>query len=152
MIKTRQQGVTLIEVLVTIALLGFGFLSLAMFQIGTIKALSGTNQHYLATALAVSVAESMRANSANATDYVRQSVRAFDKNCAIASECSTAENDLYRWRQSFTQHAVEGLDASIRIEQNSGTASISISWIEKVGFGLITDEENLQTYQVQVPL
>lgn len=148
----NQQGVTMIEVLVTIALMGFGFLSLAMFQMGNLKTLSGTNQHYLATALAVSVGESMRANSANSTEYIRSSILSFEKNCATASECTTAENDLYRWKQSFSQHAVEGLDAAIAIEQNTGTAFVTISWREKVGFGFVVDEEDVQTYQVQVPL
>lgn len=141
----------MMELLVTIMVMSFGFLSLASFQMGTLKHLAGSNQHYLATSLATSMGESMHANADDAGAYVTTSLAGFSKSCATSTDCTTAENDLYRWKNAFKKHAIQDLDASISI--NGLDATISITWKEKVTSGFInSDDSELQTYNLQVPL
>lgn len=147
----NQFGVSMIEVLITIVVMSFGFLSLAAFQMGTLKHLSGSNQHYLVTSLATSIGESVRANDAGVTEYHEQETNTFTKDCSVPANCTIAEQDLARWKNMLETHALQ--DGSARVEIDGNNARIAISWVEKSTSGLInTGGSEKQNYTLQVPL
>lgn len=147
----KQTGVSMIEVLITIVVMSFGFLSLAAFQMGTLKHLSGSNQHYLATSLATSIGESLRANDVAVGDYNDQVTKDFTKNCGTPANCTVAEQDLYRWKKMLEDNGLQEGSAQIAIDGNN--AHIAISWIEKSTSGLVNSiNSETQTYTLQVPL
>lgn len=141
----------MLEVLVTILVMSFGFLSLASFQMGTLKHLSGTNQHYLATVLASSMGESMNANPDEAGEYIISSLKDYSKDCTAPNGCSTAESDLMRWKAAFAKHTLQDLDAEISI--NGLDATIVIKWKEKATNNFLNENGSEdQSYSLQVPL
>lgn len=138
--NTRQQGVSMIEVLITIAVMSFGFLSLASFQLASLKHLSGSNQDYVATMLASSMGESIRANIENLDDYDDADTSGFSKDC-LADPCTLAENDIWIWQQALADHALPQAKGEVELTGNS--ANVSISWLS--GSDVIS-------YRLQVPL
>ena len=147
----NQSGVSMIEVLITIVVMSFGFLSLAAFQMGTLKHLSGSNQHYLVTSLATSMGESLRANDTGITEYHGVETKSFTKNCSTPSNCSIAEQDLARWKTILANHALQ--DGSAMVEIDGNNARIAISWVEKSTSALVNSANSeTQTYTLQVPL
>lgn len=142
----KQQGISMLEILITIVVISFGFLSLASFQMGTLSYLSGSNQHLMATAMASTMGESIRANRTNALSYHEKSTKNFATNCgATGATCSIAEYDVWLWKTAFEQHAMQNVDGVVEIDGND--AIITISWLEKSSRG--SDAVN-QSYVLQV--
>lgn len=138
----KQLGISMIEILVTIIVLSFGFLSLASFQLGTLNHLTTSNQHYIATLLGQSIGESIKANNVNAVDYDGLSTNEFNKDCSTQT-CSIAEWDFWLWQRSFKDHVLPNVEGIIGI--NGSIAIISIVWDAK-------DKDEQEEYEVQVPL
>lgn len=150
--RKHQQGVSMIEVLVTIGVMSFGFLSLASFQLGTLNHLSGSNQHYLATTFASSMGESIRANSENVNEYQNVQTDSFSKDCSSVT-CSIAEYDIWLWQQAIEEHGMPNAVGSIDINANS--ALITITWDEKASLekSRQTGDQLTETsFSLQVPL
>lgn len=167
----RQQGVSMIEILITIVVMSFGFLSLASFQMGTLSHLAGSQQHFLATSLASSIGETIRANvtTSNVNSYGKPdaeiSLKGFTTDCNDTGvTCSIVELDIFAWRNSLRQafnEDLQGVDATISIQGvTDGSAYspdlldayavITITWDEKAGKMISASQE--QRYQLRVPL
>lgn len=140
--RSAQQGVSMIEVLITIAVMSFGFLSLASFQLASLKHLSGSNQDYVATMLASSMGESIRANIDNLDDYDNADTSNFTKDCTdMANPCTLAESDVWIWKQALADHALPLARGEVELTGNS--ANVSIHWLSGT---------NELSYRLQVPL
>jgi|SRR5581483_2616758 type IV pilus assembly protein PilV len=140
---TLAAGFTLIETLVTLAVLSIGLLGLAMLQVQGMKF---THESYLrtqATMLAYDIIDRMRANKtgADAGNYGSQATPitaapSTAENCAdtsggCASTAALANYDLTRWYQlqGATLPPASTLSSISRIDATS-TYTITIWWRE----------------------
>jgi type IV pilus assembly protein PilV len=94
----RQRGSTLIEVLVTVVLLAFGLLGVAVFQsksqVGSVE----SYQRAQAVILLEDMSARLQANSANAADYVATDIGTGDTRPEDCSgEAAGAARDLCEW-------------------------------------------------------
>ncbi|MFT5643529.1 MAG: type IV pilus assembly protein PilV [Janthinobacterium sp.] len=121
----RQRGTTLLEVLITMIILAFGLLGIAVFQI---KAQAGASESYQ-RAQAIVLLENMHArikgNAQHASDYVLgQPVGSGDAaiaNCGVAAPDAAAPDaafDVCEWRQAL-QGAAE-LKAGVSVGAMQG--------------------------------
>ena len=158
----NQQGLTLIEVLVTVLILAIGMLGLAALQLNSLKVANDSDKRYLAALHTFDMAERMRANLGEA--------RLGDtyKDVANASTCSgtctsveVAEDDLAVWLAALAADLPNGSGAitwvnNMGVESGNlhGVYEMTVTWDEKDtydgdGDG-VTDETLPQTYKMKV--
>lgn len=128
-------GFSLLEVMVAVLVLSTAMLSLAFAQVVSMR---GSNSAYLrsqAVILAFDMAEKMRANRAQAANYV---IGLGDPTPALASPASIANADVVAWRNAVTA-ALPSARSSIAFAWDSvardrflgtGTATITIEWFD----------------------
>jgi type IV pilus assembly protein PilV len=97
--KTRQQGFSLIEVLVTIAILMIGLLGLAALQTNATVAEMEAYQRSQALVLVQDMADRISANKWNSDSYVRDNLGATIDTCA--SYTAIADKDLCEWNNKL---------------------------------------------------
>ncbi|MCD9086514.1 type IV pilus modification protein PilV [Stenotrophomonas sp. SY1] len=91
----RMRGVSLLEVLISVLILGIGLLGIAAMQALALRGGQSSLESSQAVMQTSSIAESMRANRANAAAY------AMGMTCAASGGGSLAENDLAAWLDSL---------------------------------------------------
>lgn len=121
----HARGVTLIEVLVTILIIGIGLLGLAGMQTVSMQYNHGSYQRTHANNMAYDIADRMRAN--------RQAARNGDYNIALDAEPpggggSVAASDLVEWRADIRSKLANGT-GSVAVN-GDGIATISIRWLD----------------------
>lgn len=91
----RMRGMSLIEVLVSVLILGVGLMGIAAMQALALRGGQGSLESSQAVMLSNGIIEAMRANRANAADYVYNGTTA----CATVpgAAASLASNDLNAW-------------------------------------------------------
>lgn len=98
--RTRQSGVSLIEVLVSVLLLTFGIVGMAGLQFNGTKFNHSAYLRSQGTSLAYDVADRMRANLAES--YLTEFADAFDAGvgpaCGAALGAATAARDVNQWK------------------------------------------------------
>lgn len=140
---SRHAGFSMIEVLVTLVVMSFGFLSLLSLQMATLNNLSVNNQNQVAMSIASGMGERLRANRASIAFYHDTETKAFTKNCAVAGACTIIEQDVWEFKQAIeSEGLLPAAEGTIQIVD--GLADITISWQEK-------DNETF-SYVMQVPL
>ncbi len=96
----RQAGATLVEVLVSVVVLGLGLIGVAGLQTAALSANQLAAQYTNASTVAQNLAERMRGNRqgviSNHYNLAPGTPSAPPKNCALAGETCTAE-ELARW-------------------------------------------------------
>lgn len=149
----KQQGISMIEVLVTIVVMSFGFLPLIAFQVGALKHLQGSNQHYVVTNLASSIAESVMANAKDAGSYNGAKISTIDESRDCSDNaCTIAEQDLIRWKSQLGEYNMQGLEGEIEVDGKIVTVDMSWyvkSFSQEGGAGRSLEK---QTYRMQVSL
>jgi type IV pilus assembly protein PilV len=105
--ENRQQGFTLLEVLIALLVLSIGLLGLAALQTTGLRSNEMANMRTTSTMLAYDISDRMRANPQGITDgdYVIDSapVTGTIPNCTSA-DCTTAELatfDLNQWKTAI---------------------------------------------------
>lgn len=94
----RQRGTTLIEVLVTVVLLAFGLLGVAVFQSKSQVGSMESYQRAQAVILLEDMSARMEANAANAAAYVANDIGTGDSRPAdCATVAAGAPRDLCEW-------------------------------------------------------
>lgn len=95
-LPSRMRGVSLIEVLVSVVILGIGLMGVAAMQSVALRG----GQSSLETSQAVmqtnAIAEAMRANRINAADYNTAGMV-----CAAGAAGTLAQNDMREWLQGM---------------------------------------------------
>lgn len=101
--RSVQQGVTLLEVLVTIVILSFGLLGLAGLQARAMTAEMESYQRGQAIVLLQDISDRITSNGANAASYVTASPEG--TGATDAADCSTlgsrAAIDLCEWSKAI---------------------------------------------------
>lgn len=126
----KQQGFSLLEVLIALVVFSIGLLGMAMMQQTSMQTLGGSGQLSDAVYLAEDMADRIRANRRHAvTAATYGSIgNAADADCS--SGCSAAQiaaKDLFDWNA-----AVASLpNGAATITQNSGSYHITVSWDER---------------------
>jgi len=125
----KQSGVSLIEGLVTIAILGFGLLGLAMMQAQAMKFNTDAQVRQQATLLAYDLMEKMRMNATGATVYTQTAnPDACDTSADLKSAVPAMERDC--WYVLLAEKLPSG---SATVSQtNPGLFEVNISWKERV--------------------
>lgn len=127
-----QKGVALLEVLIAMFVMAFGFLALLKLQMASLSNITTSNQRYVAASLAQAMGEKIRANVELADQYTGLETRTFTKNCSVANTCGAAhERDAYQWQQSLLS-ANSGLtNANGTVVHDGNEIRVRIEWEEK---------------------
>lgn len=123
-INNTQQGVSLIEVLITLLVLSVGLIGLAGLQMVSIQANKSAYYRSQATLLAYDMADRMRANQVQAnTDVYFLNYPASSTAHEVSG--NQANKDLSEWLNALAQTLPDGTAAISRDER---LLSISIRW------------------------
>lgn len=147
--RIHQQGVTMIEVLVTVLILAIGFLGLASLQSVGLNYNQGAYYRTQATLLAQDLEDRIRSNinektGVFATAMTTGSLAGPLPACTgSAASCTTAQMatfDLIDWCTRFTDCAaatpnpvLPSSNASLSFNAATGVYTVTINWTEKVG-------------------
>jgi type IV pilus assembly protein PilV len=103
----KQKGVSLVEILITIVILGIGFIGISGLQLAGLKYSYGAHTRTQASLLTNDILDRMRANRAralNTSDYLfdfTDSIPTITANCTT-SPCTTAQMASYDRAQWLT--------------------------------------------------
>jgi len=128
----KQQGFSLLEVLITLVILAIGLLGLAGLQATGLKNNLSAYHRTQATQLAYDIADRMRANISAIGSYATNDPSAASTNAAcleVGAACTPtvmASHDLKEWSQAITSELPFG---QATITPNiAGIHKISIQW------------------------
>jgi len=137
-IKCKQSGTSLIEVLVTLFVMAVGLLGLASMQMISTKNINNSQFRSLATDYAYDMAERMRANRAGveAGNYTNLSTSgATATTCNSCTISQIALLDQYEWSQAITQGVISGGlpsgSGAVSGSVATGRYDISLQWNEQ---------------------
>lgn len=120
----RSRGVTLIEMLVTILVIGIGLLGLAGLQTVSMQYNHGSYLRTHANNMAYDIADRMRAN--------REAAMNGDYDIGLADSApgggTVAADDLTEWRNAIQTVLPDGTGA-VTVD-NDGAATIRIRWLD----------------------
>lgn len=127
--RRLQQGVSLVEVLISVLLFSIGLLGLAAMQLNSMKANQTAAVRSHATFLAYEMADRMRAARGDAqAGFYNLSVTAA-LPCNPATEtCLPFQRDLAEWRNNLAKQLPDG---SGGVVQNGDLFTIIVQWNEE---------------------
>ena len=136
----KQNGFTIIEVLIAMVLLAVGVLGLGVLQMTAMQNTQGGYLRSQATILAYDVIDAMRANipSVNAGDYdiAFATATPVPADCyGIGADCNTGEiagADISRWRTVLQAYLPSGNGQVETVDAGGGTTevTVSIQWMD----------------------
>lgn len=128
--RTRQNGATLIEILVTLVVVSFGILGFSALLITGLSSNKVAMDRSHASILAYNILDSMRSNRALAVNK-----EVYDRTLGSPppSGTSLADTDVKRWLDEIKARLPSG-DGSIDVGA-SNQVTIVISWDENKGVG-----------------
>ncbi len=138
----KNNGFTLIEVLISMLVLAIGLLGLAALQMTTLRQNLSAYHRTQATQFAYNIADRMRANvdeaklGANSL-YVKKNPASASKQTVcitVASPCNPtqmAEQDLFEWYDRLSKVLPNGVGVIESIDSNQRLFKIKISWTDK---------------------
>lgn len=148
----RQNGFTLIEVLIAALVLAVGLLGLAGLQAISLKVSRGSYQRVQATNLAYEIADAMRANidwrttataatSAAAYEQTETGVTCVPHYTRVNSG-SIRNDDIAEWLNRIACLLPEGTGA-IKVEENTTITTIFVRWDESI---INSDEDEVTKF------
>lgn len=120
-LKNRQKGISLIEILVTIAVMAIGLLGIAGLIVTSAQNNQGAYYRTQATMLAHDVIERMRANKVAALQG--------QYNISVGGSAaggSLAASDVNAWKSALNMELPNG-DGSVTVDIN-GNVSVVVTW------------------------
>ena len=125
----RQNGATLIEVLIAVVVLSIGLLGLAGLQVTSVQSNHSAYQRSQATLLAYDLAERMRANRSAAlgNDYLVDFPTSASNHSVTGSQ---AAKDKAEWLNSLALKLPEGTG---KVEKNGTLVTIHVRWNDNRG-------------------
>lgn len=143
---SKQQGFTLIEVLIAVFILAVGLLGTASLTLNSLQSSQGAALRGQASSLAGDLSERLRANREfainNDTDYLlAANAGATNKpSCADNSNgCDTAEQaqrDLFEWRTSLTTNLPAG--TAVITKPSDRQYQLALTWNEAGNRGAVS--------------
>lgn len=139
----HQSGFTLLEVMITIVILGLGIMGLAALQFSSLRANNQSLEQSQATALAYELADIMRANAAraNAGDFDAGSFgpapaeAAVDCQTSVCTAQQLAAFELNQWYQRMVGTLPRGMFRVVRSASPCPATgcmhTVSIMWDEE---------------------
>ncbi|PPU76257.1 type IV pilus modification protein PilV [Xanthomonas cucurbitae] len=128
--RSRSQGFSLLEVLITIIVLAFGLLGFALLQTANVRFVQSANYRTQATNLAYDLLDQMRSNRFQSAWYTDAT---FSANTVTSTSCSrtlgnsvTIANNIARWKCQVVQALGEG--ASATVLNTNGQVTVGIAW------------------------
>lgn len=130
----KQQGLTMIEVLIAMVILAIGLLGMASMQVMSLQDTGNSSYRSIGIYLANDMADRIRANSVamTANNYNTISGASLTSSCLTASGCSTtamANHDKQEWLNNLSQSLPGGLGT---ISRSGDIFTVTVSWTEKV--------------------
>jgi len=139
----KQQGAGLIEVLVTVLILGTSLLALAALQS---KSLQYNHSAYLrsqANILAYDILDRVRINRANMSGY----------SLAMAADKPTgstvAQTDMSDWLTNI-ETMLPGADGSVQCVAASGLCTVTVQWAEQNSSGEQSEDQGSFIYTTRI--
>lgn len=115
-----QNGLSLIEVLISVFILAVGLLGLAAMQLQSLKYTQGSQWRSQANFLAYDIVERIRANRVNVGDY------AIAMSAGKPETRSTmAKNDLFLWLDQL-ETSIPGGDGSVSWDNGTRTLTVVV--------------------------
>lgn len=132
MTPLRQKGLSLIEVMITLAVFSFGLLALAALMASGLKYNTSALHRSYATSQAYDMADRMRANrlGLDAGYYNDLSESETDPDC-IESGCTPeqmAHYDTWQWNTDNARLLPEGAGTVSLKSSDSGIYTITVAW------------------------
>lgn len=129
LLPQRQQGATLIEVLIAVVVLSIGLLGLAGLQATSVKSNHSAYQRSQATLLAYDIADRMRANRTEAL------TSAYEVDFPSSSTSNTvsgtqAQKDIAEWLNNLARTLPDGTG---KIEKDDSLVIIHVRWNDNRG-------------------
>lgn len=124
---TRNRGMTMVEVLVTVVILSFGLLALAGLQVTALGGSKNASNRTVATMLGYEILDAMRANRGAALDGN------YDIGLTASPPTGTtlAAQDLARWRAEVQRRLPSGT-GSVQVGADN-VASVIVQWDDSRG-------------------
>lgn len=151
---TRQQGFTLIEILVSVLVMAIGLLGIAGMQTFGMRQVLNSHMLSVASSQANDMIERMQANGEEmskvkrsprqATAYDAITGSETDPGCISAKTCTSAQlaqYDAYVWASNNKKLLFDNGNSTVNssvTNNGDGTFTISISWVEQA----LSDEED----------
>jgi len=134
MTPLRQKGLSLIEVMITLAVFSFGLLALAALMASGLKYNTSALHRSYATSQAYDMADRMRANrlGLDAGYYNNLSESDTDPDC-IESGCTPeqmAHYDTWQWNTDNARLLPEGAGTVSLKSSDSGIYTITVAWYD----------------------
>lgn len=134
----KQQGFTLIEVLIAVVILAVGLLGMASLSLSSLQSSQGAALRSQASSLAGDLGERLRANRtfaiSNGTDYLlaidtaATSKPACIDNVAGCSTADQAKRDLFEWRSSLATNLPAG--TAVITKPSTRQYQLVLTWSE----------------------
>lgn len=129
----RQGGLTLIEVLVAVVVLGLGLLGLALLQTTTLRMIQSANQRTLATELAYDALDAVRAGGRPFISLYRVGMGGTASAGGCAMPASLTPNLVTAHWQCKVATALPGGQGAIALSTagtGTATVTITVAWID----------------------
>lgn len=123
----REQGFTLIEVLIAVVLLAIGLLSMAQMQANGLRSTHSAYLRSQATILTGDILDSMRANYGGTSGPVLNDAYTTAFTDGLTSGTSIAAQDLDQWKTNLDNLLPNGEG---RITRAGNTISVSVRWTD----------------------
>ncbi|MFA0810497.1 type IV pilus modification protein PilV [Microbulbifer epialgicus] len=128
----KQNGATLIEVLISVLVLAIGLLGLASTQMMSLKNGNGAHHRYMATLAAQEIIERIRANPdgfKSGKTYKNSDVTK-SQDCSVGcSPDELAKLDLYEWGQLLNSNLPGA--AGVAVIDSQRKTTVTITWTEQ---------------------
>jgi type IV pilus assembly protein PilV len=130
LLRSMQDGMTLIEALVALLVLSIGLLGVAGLQWQALRSNHGAHLRSQATILAHDIADRMRANRTDALDgaYVVDIGE-------VPGGATLADLDVVAWKQALAEilPAGDGRVEMVEVTPDQDVARITIQWTDRLG-------------------
>lgn len=139
----KQQGAGLIEVLVTVLILGTSLLALAALQS---KSLQYNHSAYLrsqANILAYDILDRVRINRANIGSYSLAMADGKPTGSAVA------QIDIAQWLTNV-ETMLPGADGAVQCVAASGMCTVTVQWAEQSSSGVASEDQSSFVYTTRI--
>lgn len=121
-------GFSLLEVLVTLAILSIGLMGLAFLQAQGMQLSTGAYSRTQAAMLANEIIDRMRLNPGNIAGY--QTTESFTPGTCTTTTAADAENDLNCWFERLGEALPDGA-GDIDVDAANQVVSVTVRWQER---------------------